>query len=223
MINYADAFKKPFTDVKKLLIGILLSILPVINWFAMGFAIECSGLGRNKKSKKMPEWDDWGDYFVKGLLGTLIIIIYLIPTLLILILSLGSYFGYFMMFSFRSIMPFGRGVNMNFATAFPNMLGLLPLLLLSLLLGLFAVYISPMAILNYLKKNNFSDAFKLKIVLKKVFNQDYFIAWIIVALVFGLAGAIINRIPVIGSALISFVSQVTAYTMFGEVYSRSGE
>jgi hypothetical protein len=52
MVNYTDAFEKPFTDIKNLLIGILLSIIPVISWFAVGFQMKCSGVGKSKYSKK---------------------------------------------------------------------------------------------------------------------------------------------------------------------------
>ena len=78
MVDYQSAFEKPFTDIKKLLIGILFSIVPIINFFARGFILECSGLGKTKPSKKMPEWKDFGSLFVKGLLYFIITIIYLV-------------------------------------------------------------------------------------------------------------------------------------------------
>jgi len=231
MVDYATAFKKPFTDVKKLIIGILLSILPIISWFAMGFAIECSGVGKNKKSKKMPDWDNWGDYFVKGLLSTIIGILYALPAVLILFVGAGRFIFNIMQSSMHKMMPFAfKAVDAsmieiwmtnNWMNMFPGILRIAPILLLSVLLGLLAAYLAPMAILNYIKKKNFGEAFNFKVVFKKAFTQDYFIAWIVVALVFGFAGAIFNRIPWIGSAAVAFVMQVTGYTLFGEVYSQS--
>src|SRR3989344_4043515 len=75
-MDLATAIQKPFTDIKKLLIGIVLSIVPIVNFFSIGFSLESSGLGRNKKSAKMPEWDEWGDYFIKGLFAFVIGLLY---------------------------------------------------------------------------------------------------------------------------------------------------
>ena len=51
-VNYEEAIKKPFTDIAKLIIGIILSFIPIIWWFAKGFILESSGLGKIKPSKK---------------------------------------------------------------------------------------------------------------------------------------------------------------------------
>jgi hypothetical protein len=66
MMNIETAFKKPFSDIKKLIMGILLSIVPIVSFFASGYILECSGIGKKKSSNKMPEWKNFEYYFVKG-------------------------------------------------------------------------------------------------------------------------------------------------------------
>ncbi|MFH1786436.1 MAG: hypothetical protein ABH829_02205 [archaeon] len=57
-MNYETAFKKPVTDVKKLVIGVILGMIPVIHWIAKGFYLNCSNVGKVKTGDKMPEWTD---------------------------------------------------------------------------------------------------------------------------------------------------------------------
>ena len=68
-MDYKAAFKRPFTDVKKLSIGALLYMVPTVNiltgLFSSGYLIECS---KKSKKGKLPEWDSWKKYFVNGLL-----------------------------------------------------------------------------------------------------------------------------------------------------------
>ena len=66
-----NAVIRPFTDFKKLLIGILLNIIPVINFFALGYLLEC---GRTPK-KDLPEWKNFGDFFVEGFFAAVIALI----------------------------------------------------------------------------------------------------------------------------------------------------
>ena len=81
-MDFETNFKKPFTDVKKLLIGILLSIVPVVNFLAVGYMLETARKSM-KKDTSLPEWEGWGDLFVKGLLSIVIEAIYFIPAAIV--------------------------------------------------------------------------------------------------------------------------------------------
>ena len=89
MVNYENSVKKPFTDLGKLVIGILISIVPFVNWIAQGFIIESSGFGKTKPSMKMPEWKEWASLFFKGFASFVIGFVYAIPALLVLLLGAG--------------------------------------------------------------------------------------------------------------------------------------
>jgi len=229
MVDFETAFKKPFTDLQKLVIGILLSILPIVNWFARGFAMECSGIGKNKRSKKMPEWNNWADYFTKGFFSVIIGLIYALPALIVFLIGAGSMIGSIIRMVFKNMIPFAMSGADNammqnlladrFMDMIPGLIRFLPFLLFSLLLGLAATYLVPMAILFYLKKNKLEEAFQLKKIAKKAFSNDYFLAWILVGLIGAFGGFLLARIPIIGGAAVSFIMQVIGFTLFGEVYS----
>ena len=48
--NFGEAIKRPFTDLKILLIGIVLSIIPIVNWFTFGYFLECARTTGKKKN-----------------------------------------------------------------------------------------------------------------------------------------------------------------------------
>lgn len=84
MVKYAEAIKRPFSDWKKLGIGGLMYLIPLVNiitgLFAYGYGLLCA---KTAKEKKLPEWKNWGDLFVKGLLAAIIGIIYFIPAAIV--------------------------------------------------------------------------------------------------------------------------------------------
>lgn len=227
MPDYDLAVKKPFTNFKKLVIGILLSILPIIRLFAYGYILECSGLGRNK-TNKLPEWKNFGDLFLKGFLATIIAIVYSIPALLVLLI-----FGATALFALikgimtpELIQAISAGssaeliqpiIEQNIPGLMPLILSLLPVLIIAGLLGILAGYVVPMAILNYIKNNKFDSAFK-KLVFKKAFTGKYLLTWILVLLISIIAGSIFSYVPIIGGAMSFFIMGVFGYTLFGQVY-----
>jgi len=83
------ALQRPFTDIKKLLIGILLSVIPLVNLFSFGYQIECARLTLKKK-KNLPEWKNWKELFINGLLYFIIVLIYFIPVIFVSILWMGK-------------------------------------------------------------------------------------------------------------------------------------
>lgn len=232
MVNYEESLKKPFTDLVKLIIGIILSVIPIVNWIAQGFIIECSGVGKNKPSKNMPEWKDMLDYLVKGLLSQIIALIYAIPAIIVLVIAFGFAIGS-LVSTFTGILPEGFMSSMmagqvtgetaniltqNWMLALPTIISVAPLVILGLILLLIAAYLSPIAVLNYLKNKKFSKAFDLSFVTSKAFKVNYLITWIVVGVIALILKAILSFIPWIGSAIAFFISGVIAYSLFGQVF-----
>lgn len=233
MVNYEESFKKPFTDLIKLLIGIILSVIPIVNWISQGFILECSGVGKTKPSKNMPEWKDIWDYFVKGLLSYIIAIIYAIPAIIVFGIAVGFAAGS-LMTTFMGVMPegfassmmanqassgaIGQMLSQNWMLALPTIITVAPLILLGLLLLLIAVYLSPIAILNYLKNKKFSKAFDFNFVTGKAFKVNYFIIWLVTGVIALVLKAILSFIPFAGSAIAFFISGVIAYSLFGQYF-----
>ena len=63
-VDYGAAISRPFEDIKKLIIGCLLNIIPIVNFLAMGYVFDAAKMTLGKK-KGLPEWDNWGDLFMK--------------------------------------------------------------------------------------------------------------------------------------------------------------
>jgi hypothetical protein len=235
-MDLAKAMIKPFTDIKNLIIGIALSILPIVRWFAAGYLLESSGLGKHKPSHKLNEWDDWGDLFLKGLSAWLIGLVYMIPALIILLVGATNLIMSLVNVYIGKIIPSGMIgavvagdakaeallalLQNNWAAAIPSLLAFAPVVLVALLLGLFASYLIPAAVLTYLSGKGISDAFSIRKVFGKAFKGEYLLAWIIVLLINLILGAILGWIPVVGGAAHYFIAGTISFTLFGEVYSR---
>lgn len=223
MVNYQEAFEKPFTDIKKLAIGILLSIFPVINWFAKGFILECSGVGRTKPGKKMPEWKGFLDLFVKGFISLIISIIYLLPAILLLALSAGTVLlGVISSLTLEQLQSNQAAslVSSAIQSSWPSIVAVIPFILISILLMLLAVYITPIAVLSYLSEKKFSAAFNCRKICSKTFSWNYLFAWLFVILAYFLL-SFLTFIPFVGNGIASFISGVIAYSLFGQVFLES--
>jgi hypothetical protein len=242
MVNYEEAVKKPFTDLAKLFVGIILSAIPIVNWVAQGFIIECSSLGKNKSSKKMPDWKNFGDLFLKGLLSYIIIFIYAIPAIIVFAVTLG-YVASSVFPSFVGIMPegfissvmagqvapkegIGELISQNWMRLAPTIatvsVALVPLALIGMVLLVAAVYLSPIAVLNYLKNKSFGKAFDLGFVISKALTLKYLIVWLIAGITSMVLKSVLVSIswlgPWIGSAIAFFISSVIAYSLYGQAF-----
>ena len=229
MVDYKEALEKPFTDFRKLLIGVLLSIIPIINWFAVGFEMTCSNVGRIK-SKKMPEWKDFGDLFKKGFFNFAIAFIYFIPSVLILVLSAGKIF-----LNALNTIPLQQlqAAATDEARAailqpiiqgmVPSLISVLPLVIIALLLSILIIYIIPIAVLSYLENERFSDAFKIKEIFRKAFTGKYFVMWLLVMVLSALINGLFRIIPYIGDAISAFIIGVIAFSLIGQVYLELSE
>ena len=234
MVNYESAIKKPFTDIAKLIIGALVSVIPVVNLISVGYALESSGLGKTKTSKDMPEWKNIGNLFIKGLASSVIRFIYAIPATIVFVTGAGfavasmlnAYVGTVIPQEMISSVMAGESspelitqlVSQNWHLALPTLATLGPVLLIGTALMILAQYMAPIAVLNYLKNNRFSEALDIGTVLRKTFTMKYFTAWIIAAIVTSIATILLSLIPLIGIPIAVFVSGVMTYSMFGDVY-----
>jgi uncharacterized membrane protein len=82
----------PFRDpdwVRKLLLGCVVTLLPVVNIITLGYFLACLEMGLHGR-QMLPEWDGWADLFNDGLQVLIICLAYLgVPLVLAgLLLSL---------------------------------------------------------------------------------------------------------------------------------------
>jgi len=87
MIDIIWAFKRPFTDIKSLIIGMLINIFPLINIVAMGYSMSSS---KNATLKgKLPEWGhNFFEYVKNGLVCLLLSIGVFIVLFVFFVLSM---------------------------------------------------------------------------------------------------------------------------------------
>lgn len=196
MVNYGEAIKKPFSDITKYIIGVILSVIPIVNWIAIGYALETSKKVM-KKDNKLPEWSGLGAMWVKGLIVTVITLIYFIPALV-----LGGLGGLL-------LIP-GLGAPI---------LGIV-LLIVAGLVGLATIIVLPMALMNYAKTDSFAEAFSFSLIVGKALTGTNIITLLVLLAITVVVG-IIAAIPVLGQLIMllaSFFITLTAYIMFAEVY-----
>ncbi|HNX28385.1 MAG TPA: DUF4013 domain-containing protein [Syntrophomonadaceae bacterium] len=89
-MDLAAFLKFPLSDkdwVKKIIIGCVITLVPVLNLLTLGYLLNCLQLGMQGRAE-LPEWQDWGELIKDGFFVLLIIIVYLlIPLILFPLLS----------------------------------------------------------------------------------------------------------------------------------------
>jgi hypothetical protein len=236
MVDLVKALKRPFSDINKFLIGTLLGIIPIVNFTVIGYTLVSTGFTKEKVERdSLPEWRNYGDLFVKGLVSVVIGIILFLPAALIILgtfgtvivaPALGMIFGGISPETWDKIMT-GQITDMqiqdwfaqNWTQFIPLLLGATPFLLLGAVLALLAYYISPVAILGWLKEGRFSAAFSWSVI-KKAVTLDYLVNWIVVGVLTLIVSALLGWIPLIGNGITMYVLGVFSYTVFADIYEQ---
>lgn len=209
-MDYEQAIKRPFSDLKKFLIGIILSIIPIVNFLSVGYILESAKLTLNKKTN-LPEWKNWKELFVHGLFTFIIFAIFILPATLVMITGIGAGFlKALVMWLIKGslILSILEGIKTS-----------IPLLIASMLLGFVAIYLLPIAIINYIKRWKFIDAFNFKDIFNKIFTSKYLISWIIATVISTIITGILHIIPFIGDKIGLFVSGIISITILAQAYN----
>jgi hypothetical protein len=86
-MNFGKALTFVYEDedwIKKLLIGILLSFVPIFGQFAVsGYMLAIIRNVKNNAPRPLPEWSNVVDYFVEGLKLVVVGLVYSLPALLL--------------------------------------------------------------------------------------------------------------------------------------------
>lgn len=85
-MDIGTAFTYMFQDrdwLKKILIGGVISFIPIVNFAAIGYMIQVVRNVRDGQDLPLPEWDQFGEYFVSGLYLFLVFLIYALPIILL--------------------------------------------------------------------------------------------------------------------------------------------
>ena len=235
-VDFVKALRRPFSDTKKLFIGALLGIIPIVNFTVIGYTLTSTGISKeNGKRDGLPEWENYGDLFKKGLVAAIIGIILFLPAVLVLFGTVGTViispamsliFGGLPMETWDKLAA-GQITDMqiqdwfaqNWTQCIPLLTNAVPFLLLGAMMGLVAYYILPAALLGWLKEDRFSAAFTWKVV-KTTATLDYLVNWLVVGFLGGIVSSLLGWIPILGVGIKMYVNGVFSYTVFAEIYER---
>jgi hypothetical protein len=155
--------------VRAYVIGGILSLIPIVSFMPMGYALLIMRDVLRGEPPRLPDWDGlWGETFVLGFKAFLLLLLYGIPAAVLLVFLMVLHAG-----------PLGAGI------------GVLVLLLVGLL--------APLALGRMLIHDSFGAGLALTEILGDLqkAGRAYFLAWALTILVTFVFGAI-GGIPVVG-------------------------
>ena len=224
-MQIGKAFTYAFEDAKwfsKLLIGALISIVPIVNFAWGGYTCEIIRRVSRQDPEPLSGWDDLGTKFVQGLVLVVAGFIYALP---IVILSL------FMIPLFVGAASTEGDLSNTLATA-----GTGVSILLGCVITLYALALSvfmPAVQVNYAHKTTFGSCFEIGAIIRLATGKlgNYLLAWLaylVFAILAGLVGggiaSLLGLIPCIGwifailiTAVITPLVSVVYAHLFGQV------
>jgi len=209
MVDYVEAIKRPFTDIGKLVLGIILSIIPVVNFIFSGYILNVAKSAMNR-DMKLPEFKDFGKLFIDGVLAGVIGLVYMLPVLIL--------FGIFMVigaFSFESLLT-GGTFGMLGALA-----GMGIYIVILAIVGIIFMLLASSAVLKYADTREFGSAFEFGAVSKKAFTGSFLLNWVLTMVIGGVIGFLIGLIPFVGSFLSIYIIGVFSYTALAQAYTEA--
>lgn len=69
--------------IGKVLIGTIISLIPIVNFTAVGYSLDVTRNVHNERETPLPEWNDFGSQFIRGLLTVIIQFIWSLPLLVL--------------------------------------------------------------------------------------------------------------------------------------------
>lgn len=187
----------PFEDeewLTKLLLGAVVSAVPILNFAWTGFAVEILRNVMDGLPRPMPDWSEFGDKFVKGFLIWAAGFIYSLPAILIACLPLGLL-----------IIPAtsqSTSATETFATILSGVSVLFLCILIIYLLA-FSFYF-PAAYVNFARKNTFGSCFEVSEILKIVSQNTskYLTAWLVAIVSAIIVGVLVTAVGTILSPIV---------------------
>ena len=208
-MTFVTALKRPFMDIKNLILGTVVTVVPIVNIALQGYALRCA----TKKGNDLPEWSGFGSLWVKGLLALVISLIWSIPLIIVAGLTLGG-----VVFDLISN-PAGAADLLGSAVLGTVLTGLV---------GLFTAYVVPIALLNF-ANGSFGDAFAFGKIFSKALTSSWLVGWVLAIFagaIIGLVGMLLSALlaitivgPIIVQAIAGFAASVAGWTLLGEAYS----
>ncbi len=168
-MDVGKAFTYWYKDPKwttKLLLGAVISIVPILNFAWAGYTNEIIRRVTRDDSDPLPNWDDLGKFFMQGLILVIAGLIYALPIVLLSLIYI-------------PIVLSTEGIDSDTASALLSGTGLI-LACCMTLYGVLLSFFLPAMQVNYSRKETFGACFAIGEITKLVTANfgNYFIAWL---------------------------------------------
>lgn len=184
-MDIGRSFTYMFEDqdwVKKVLIGGVVNLIPIVNFAATGYFIEAVRNTAEGRELPLPEWDDFGGKFMKGLMAGIAGFLYALPIMIVV----GIIFGLT-----AAIAGSLEGDTAEIVSSACPLIGNCLLLVYMILLML----ILPAATIRYALSGQFGAFFRFGDIMALIkANIGGYIIALLVALVAGLIAEIVGLI-----------------------------
>ncbi len=208
-MDIGKSFTYVFEDkkwVEKVLIGGLLSLIPIVNFIAFGYALRTLKNVAEQKEPALPEWDDWGQDWIRGLLASIVApVIYAIPLIVMAI-------PYGIVMSFL----FGDDTGARVCSAAFSCL--------SSLYGIAMGVVLPAAMIKYATEEEFGSFFRFSEIFDFIRDTagNYIVALLII-IVAGIVASIVGSIACgVGLIFTSFWATLVSAHLLGQVKAEAG-
>ncbi|MBI4053475.1 MAG: DUF4013 domain-containing protein [Candidatus Diapherotrites archaeon] len=210
-MDIAGAFKKPFSDITKLAIGIIVSLIPIVNILLLPGYLFRVAVNSTKGKPGLPEWSDPVGLVVRSLKLIVLMIIYYIPAIIVGAIGVGA--------AISAILANPGNILNSMTTAIAaGGVFILLALLLALLGGLFGTS----AMLLAARTNRIGDGLKFGEAVKNFFRLRFIAALAIVLIIAVIINVVLGVIPVVGwvlALLLVFPLQTAYITILAEGYN----
>jgi len=211
-IDLLVAVKRPFADIKNLIIGIIVFSVPIVNLFAPAYFFRCIR-GTFKGHSSLPDWRDWKDLFKDWKIMFLLGCIFMALPLGLLwitakefLMSLSNVAEKYSELSYTQI---GDVLLASFLASKFFMFSTI-----LVILGLYLLFMSYLITNDKkIKKLTYSHLFK------KAFHLNYFVAFFGLVIIDLFLYDLLMKIPFIGVGLSEFILGVIFVTIIAQVYT----
>ena len=215
-MDLGKAFSFTFDDpdwIKKVLLGGVISLVPILNFAATGYSLEVTRRVLNNDPRPLPEWDDIGGKLVKGLLYTVVAFVYALPILLLACLMQGG------------IILVGGATSSSSGNAGDAAGGAVAAIsvcfgCLMLIYGVFMGIVLPAAIGNFAAKDQLGAAFRFGDIIKLVQkNIGVYVMVLVITVLAGLIASIVGSVACgVGILFTGFWSLLVIGHATGQAY-----
>lgn len=204
-MELGKAFTYIFQDKRwltKLLLGWLVSIVPILNFAFTGYVTKVISNVEGKMEEPLPEWDDFGKKFVIGFFMWVAGIIYSIPIIIVASLS---------------IIPLALAGDSSSDVVGALVAGTgVVVACLIIIYGLLLSLLLPALNINLARKGTFGSVFQIGEFFRifRAHTGDYLVAWIM-TLVWSIAIGIVGGLLITVLAIIPCIGWILAFVLGG--------